>query len=34
VQLDAAHRATLCAFFGVPEHELGGVDPRWAKFGW
>ena len=25
-------RATLSAFFGVTEHELGGDNPRWAKF--
>ncbi len=31
-QLDDADRAKLCQFFGVPEAQLGGVDPRWAKF--
>ena len=25
-------RDILSRFFGVPEAELGGVDPRWAKF--
>ncbi|MCC2978813.1 helix-turn-helix domain-containing protein [Sphingomonas sp. IC4-52] len=31
-QLEDGDRETLCRFFGVPEAELGGVDPRWAKF--
>lgn len=25
-------RDTLSRFFGVPAYQLGGVDPRWAKF--
>lgn len=25
-------RDTLSRFFGVPAFQLGGVDPRWAKF--
>lgn len=31
-QLEDADRTKLCQFFGVPEAQLGGVDPRWAKF--
>ncbi|OWK29229.1 helix-turn-helix domain-containing protein [Sphingomonas dokdonensis] len=31
-RLEAPDRETLCRFFGVSEAELGGTDPRWAKF--
>ena len=30
--LDDRARDTLSRFFGVPPYQLGGVDPRWAKF--